>query len=95
MGTKRAETRWAEVIGANVRSCRTGAGMTQSRLAGLIGSTVPVVSRMESGTHLPSLRTVLKVAGALGVSLARLLEGLDIPPAGEPGPAARRKRTRR
>lgn len=65
---------WSQVIGVNVWTCRRAAGMTQDDLAKLIGSTVPSVSRLESGSHLPSLTTLLKVAEALGVSACRLLE---------------------
>ena len=65
---------WSRVIGQNVWVCRKAADMTQGQLAELIGSTVPSVSRLESGGHLPSLATLLKVAEALGVSPCRLLE---------------------
>ena len=66
--------RWAAVIGANVAAIRKAADMTQARLAAATGSTVPAVSRLESGEHLPSLATLLKVAEALGVSPCKLIE---------------------
>lgn len=70
MNTKR----WAKVIALNVRACRADAGMTQTALAGKMGCLVPTISRLESGSHLPSLKTLLLVAESLGVTPCRLLQ---------------------
>jgi transcriptional regulator with XRE-family HTH domain len=64
---------WAGVIGANVRAAREAAGLSQAQLGERAGMVVPVISRLESGTHLPGLTTFLKVAEALGVEPAALI----------------------
>lgn len=64
---------WATVIGANVRAAREAAGWSQQQLGDGAGMVVPVISRLESGKHLPSLASLLKVAEALGVEPAALL----------------------
>jgi transcriptional regulator with XRE-family HTH domain len=64
---------WSKVIGLNVWVCRKSSDMTQRQLADAIGSTTPAVSRLESGGHLPSLTTLLRVAEALAVTPCRLL----------------------
>jgi transcriptional regulator with XRE-family HTH domain len=67
---------WSEVIGANVFACRCAAKMTQDELAkALDGKTTrQAISRLESGKHLPSLKTLLKIAEALNVPPTRLFE---------------------
>jgi transcriptional regulator with XRE-family HTH domain len=46
---------------------RLQAGLTQRELAERVGTTQSVIARMESGTVLPSLTTVQRLAAALGV----------------------------
>ena len=65
---------WAKVIADNVRSLREAAGLGQAELGSASGMVAPAISRIESGTHLPSLTTLLKVAEALDVEPGRLLE---------------------
>jgi transcriptional regulator with XRE-family HTH domain len=65
-----------------LRSWRCLAGLTQlevSRRAGLVPNTV---SRIE-GRHAGTARTVVKLAQALGVSVAQLR---SVDPLAEPGP---------
>ncbi len=70
--------RWAKTIAVNVWVCRKAAGFTQQALADVLGWKKPAVTRLESGRHLPSLRTLLDVAEALEVSPVRLLK--EVPP---------------
>jgi transcriptional regulator with XRE-family HTH domain len=43
---------------------RTSHGETQKHLAGRLGMTESMISRLESGTHLPSIATLCRVADA-------------------------------
>lgn len=64
----------AKLIGENVRSVRLAAGLTQDDVRKKTGIAVPHLSRLETGSHLPSLATVLRVANALGVGICQLVE---------------------
>lgn len=52
------------VIAARIR-----AGLTQAELARKMGTTQPVVARMESGRVQPSLKTLQRLASATGSRL--------------------------
>jgi ribosome-binding protein aMBF1 (putative translation factor) len=69
----------AEVIGTNIRAARTAAGLTQADLAGKCGMKVPNISRLEAGTHLPSVATLKKVSDALEVPICSLLDPPEPP----------------
>ena len=43
--------------------------MTQAELATRIGSTQPAIARLEAGGVTPSLDTLHRIAGALGLEL--------------------------
>jgi transcriptional regulator with XRE-family HTH domain len=45
---------------------RADAGETQRRLAQRLGMTESMVSRLEHGDHVPSLRTLCRIADAFG-----------------------------
>ena len=64
----------AAVIGQNVRAARAAAGLTQGQLGDKAKIAVPHVSRLEAGTHLPSVATLKKVADALEVPICSLLD---------------------
>jgi transcriptional regulator with XRE-family HTH domain len=66
--------KWSKIISRNILDYRQKAGLTQRQLADSVGCSVPAISRLESGTHFPSLGTLLKVAEAVGVDPCRLLE---------------------
>jgi transcriptional regulator with XRE-family HTH domain len=66
--------KWAAAIAANVRAAREAAGLTQAELGERSGMVAPVVTRLESGSHFPSLASLLKVADALEVEPGELLE---------------------
>lgn len=48
---------------------RTRKRLSQKALARLVGTSDTAISRIESGTHLPSLKTLQRLADALGVEL--------------------------
>jgi len=76
----------ARVIGANVRAARTAAGLTQGALSERTGIAIPNISRLEAGTHLPSVATLKKVSDVLEVPICSLLD----PPA--PAATGRKKK---
>lgn len=49
-----------------LRLLRRRAGVTQSRLAELAGTSQPTIAAYESGSKVPNLRTLRKLARALG-----------------------------
>jgi transcriptional regulator with XRE-family HTH domain len=59
-------------LAAAVIDARNRAGLTQQQLARKMGTTQPVVARLESGRGRPSLRTLDRFARATG---SRLLIG--------------------
>lgn len=52
-----------------VIAARSRAGLTQTELARKMGTTQPVVARMESGRIQPSIRTLQRLAQATGSRL--------------------------
>jgi transcriptional regulator with XRE-family HTH domain len=60
------ETRiWRQRIIEQIAAARTAQGMTQTQLAKLLGTQRSSISRLESGTHSPSLDFLLRVAAVL------------------------------
>ena len=54
------------------RTCesRTGEGLEPKKLEALSGDKQPIIARMERGSSIPQLDTVLKVLAPLGKTLA-------------------------
>src|SRR6266853_709130 len=71
------------VLASAVMDARNRAGLTQKELASKMGTTQPVVARLESGRVRPSMRTLERLAEATG---SRLLISF------EPRSAKRRNR---
>jgi len=61
-------------LASAVMDVRTRAGLTQQELARKMGTTQPVVARLESGRTRPSMRTLERLAEATG---SRLLIGFE------------------
>ena len=57
------------VLASAVIDVRKRAGLTQGELAKKMGTTQPVVARLESGRVHPSIRTLERVAEATGSRL--------------------------
>ena len=68
-----AEAGRAERIGAHIRQEREARGWGPGELARRAGMQPPNLSRLETGKHVPSLDTLERVAGALGVRVANLV----------------------
>lgn len=63
-----------KTIAENIRKYRELKGLSQGDLATTLRVDRSYISTLESGTRNPSIRTLDKVAGALGTSLAALVE---------------------
>ena len=62
-------------LGERIRGLRLERALQQRQLAEKAGLTPSMVSQIESGRLTPSLHTLGKVAGALGVTIAMLFDG--------------------
>lgn len=62
-------------IGGRMRSCRTALRKTQSQIAEAAGIDASFYGQIERGKNVPSVRTVLAIAHALGVEPGTLLPG--------------------
>jgi transcriptional regulator with XRE-family HTH domain len=74
--TGEIQNRFAE----NVRRLREAKGLSQEELAFAADIHRTQVGLMESGQRLPRLDTLVKLAGALGVTANDLLDGVDWEP---------------
>ena len=73
-----------EQFGRHLRTVRTRHGFSQQELAERSGLSRAILSRMEKGRSEPGLPTLKRLASALQVSPAALLEGLEISPPAHP-----------
>lgn len=64
-------------FGLNIRKHRENRALTQERLAERSELDPTYISGIERGVRNPSLLSMLRLAGALEVSLAELCEGID------------------
>ena len=55
----------AEIVATN----RERKGLTQTALARAIGVRQPVIARIESGDHVPTIETLIKIASALDIEI--------------------------
>jgi transcriptional regulator with XRE-family HTH domain len=72
---KSQKNQLAAQIGKALREARSRFGLTQEDVAERVGLAAEVYGRMERGTVLPSVPTLVRLAHALGVS-ANFLVGL-------------------
>lgn len=73
-------------FGERLKSLREVAGVTQYALAKRSGVTAQAISKIEQGDRDPSWSTVVKLAHALGISVA----DFDVADEGEPPPPAKK-----
>ena len=59
------ELRKTNPIAAHLRERRFELGLTQEQVASAAGTSHTAISRLESGTHTPSLSTLQKIAAVL------------------------------
>ena len=63
-----------EIVGNNLRACRTNAGMTLEKLAEKAEMSWPYLSEIERGRENISLDKLARLAHALNVTLSKLVE---------------------
>jgi transcriptional regulator with XRE-family HTH domain len=66
-----------------LKELRESAGLSQAELASKVGVTQGFISHIELGIREPTLRLARKLAAALGVSVADLLDEPQTRAAGE------------
>jgi transcriptional regulator with XRE-family HTH domain len=59
----------ARVVAELVAETRVQKGLSQTALARLAGVSQPVIARIESGEHSPTIETLIKLANALDIEL--------------------------
>lgn len=72
----------ARAVAEMVASNRGRKGMTQTALARAIGVRQPVIARIESGEHVPTIETLIKIASALDIEIM-----VGIAPSSRPEPS--------
>ena len=63
-----------EIVGSNIRTCRTNAGLTLEKLAEKAEMSWPYISEIERGRENISLDKLARLAKALNVTLSKLVE---------------------
>ncbi|MCL2654814.1 MAG: helix-turn-helix domain-containing protein [Coriobacteriia bacterium] len=71
---------WRQEIIDKIIAARIDRGMTQAQLAELLGTQRSSISRLESGSHSPSLDFLLRVATALDLTMELLPQSIDAKP---------------
>ena len=77
------------IFGENMRLARLHAGLSQIGLAQASRLDRAAVSFLERAQRSPDLRTLVRVAGAVGLAPAELLAGIGAAKAGQPSTGAR------
>ncbi len=70
----------AEQFGANLARCRKRAGISQEALSFLASLHRTAIGQLERGERIPRIDTLIKLAGAFGVTPSELLAGLSWEP---------------
>lgn len=70
------EASLATHLGCNLRFFREGARLTKHKLASRAGVHRTLVGAIERGERVPRVETLVRLAGALGVPIAKLLAGI-------------------
>ncbi|MBI5686715.1 MAG: helix-turn-helix transcriptional regulator [Verrucomicrobia bacterium] len=64
-------------LGRNVRHHREARGMTQEKLAERANLDPTYISGIERGLRNPGIKNVARIAKALGITTAKLVEGAN------------------
>ncbi|WP_258346012.1 helix-turn-helix domain-containing protein [Saccharopolyspora gregorii] len=100
MTGKSEHTPKARALGAELRACRTAAGLTQQQLGEQIGISYVSISRYETGSRTPKPEGVAQILATLGVtgerysSLVEMARGADQPNWLDTGVGIRKELTR-
>lgn len=68
----------ARILGERVRGQRLQLGLSQEDIADLAEMHVTNLGKIERGQSNPSLTTIIRVAGVLGVDPSELIRGLGL-----------------
>ena len=74
----------AQAVGAALRAARVEAGLSQYDIAALLGTSQPIVCRLESGERRPSWRWLRQWAWSCDVAPSKLMRCLDAETRGHP-----------
>jgi transcriptional regulator with XRE-family HTH domain len=88
-----AEVDPPHVLASNVYRLRKDRGLTQEQLAEAVGVRQPRIAEVERGDANPRLLTLSRLAFALGVPVAALLDPDSLGRLEEPAPAVQYQRT--
>ena len=69
-----SRTKTTHEVGARIRKLREAKGVTQAELAAAVGMMRNNISRIEAAKHRPTLETMERIAKALKVAVADLIE---------------------
>lgn len=75
---QRPQDRLRAELGRQVRLARTQAGWTLKELSETSGVSVSQLSSIERGAHMPSLESLVAIAGALGRKPSQWLDGAGL-----------------
>lgn len=77
----------------NLRTARAALGLTQEKIADAAGMQTSYYSRLERAAVEPGIRTLARVARALKVTPAQLMEGVEwVAPSWMAGPSEQERR---
>ena len=62
-----------KIIGKSIKTARIVAGITQKKLASLIGTSHAAISFWENGVNIPNVSDCWKIAEVLGISIDELV----------------------
>ena len=69
----------ARAIANSLVRYRIDHGLTQTGLGRRLGMSQPAIARLESGDHLPTLQTLLRLTEALGLEILVTMSPQDLP----------------
>ena len=70
--------RWEELVGSNIRRMRRARGQSQETLAHEAGISMRYLAGLERGEENPTLTVLVKLALALGVRPADLMDEAQV-----------------
>jgi transcriptional regulator with XRE-family HTH domain len=66
-----------EIFGPHLRALRIARGLTQAELAKRADTNTMFISKLERGVTTPTIGTLVRLARALGCSVAQLVDVFD------------------
>jgi transcriptional regulator with XRE-family HTH domain len=73
------KTTFNKVLGKNIKSRRTGLGMTQMQLAVSTSIDMSFISRLERGVVNSSVESLIKISDALGCNVIDIIPKTNYP----------------